>query len=60
MANVDVPYWPRIQIISSPSGEEMVVVSKPEYDALIARLNAYEDAEDVAIYDARKAELSDQ
>jgi DNA-binding XRE family transcriptional regulator len=49
----------RIQIIRTPSGEEMVVLPKAEYDALIAAANgADEDAEDVAIYDARKAALA--
>lgn len=49
------------QIITTPRGDEMVVISKAEYDALVAAANiraeADEDADDVAIYDARKAEL---
>jgi Helix-turn-helix domain len=45
------------QIIRSPSGEEMVVIPRKEYDRLVAA--AYdEDADDVAIYDARKRELT--
>lgn len=49
----------RIQIIRTPAGEEMVVLPRAEYDALVAAAeNAGEDAEDVAIYDARKAELA--
>ncbi|MFZ1965301.1 MAG: helix-turn-helix transcriptional regulator [Roseiarcus sp.] len=45
------------QIIRTPSGEEMVVIPRVEYERLIAA--AYdEDADDVAIYDARKAELA--
>jgi DNA-binding transcriptional regulator YiaG len=48
----------RIQIIRTPSGEEMVVLPKAEYDALVAAAEAIdEDAEDLALYDARKAAL---
>jgi hypothetical protein len=44
------------QIIRSHSGEEMVVISRHEYERLLA--TAYdEDADDAAIYDVRKAEL---
>ncbi|MCI4679659.1 helix-turn-helix transcriptional regulator [Rhodoblastus acidophilus] len=47
------------QIITTPSGEELVVIPRAEYDAMIAALaEAEEDAADVAIYDARKAELA--
>jgi hypothetical protein len=47
------------QIIRTPSGEELVVLPRAEYEALIERANhAAEDADDVAIYDARKAELA--
>lgn len=46
------------QTITTPRGDEMVVISKAEYDALVAAANiraeAEEDADDVAIYDARK------
>jgi antitoxin component HigA of HigAB toxin-antitoxin module len=50
-----------LQIITSPSGEEMVVLSKKEFDALAALVDEYdEDADDVAIYDARKAEVTTQ
>jgi len=45
------------QIIRTPSGEEMVVIPREEYERL--RAAAYdEDADDLAIYDARKAELA--
>jgi ribosome-binding protein aMBF1 (putative translation factor) len=45
-----------LQIIRTPDGEELVVLPRAEYDALLARLNDdMEDDEDVAIYDARKA-----
>jgi hypothetical protein len=47
------------QIIRSPSGEELVVLPRAEYEALVERAgHEAEDAEDVAIYDARKAELA--
>lgn len=50
------------QIIRTPSGEELVVLSRAEYDALLKRAvheaEDIEDIEDVAIYDARKAELA--
>lgn len=47
------------QIIRSPSGEEMVVLPRAEYEALLERADhETEDADDVAIYDARKAELA--
>ena len=46
------------QIIRSPTGEEMVVLPKAEYDALLQQLEeAEEDADDRAMYDLRKAEL---
>jgi hypothetical protein len=45
------------QIIRTPNGEELVVLPRAEYEALIERADhEAEDAEDVAIYDARKAE----
>ena len=47
------------QIIRTPGGEELVVLSRAEYEALVERADhEAEDAEDVAIYDARKAELA--
>jgi hypothetical protein len=47
------------QIIRTPSGEELVVVPRAEYEALLDRVeHEAEDADDVAIYDARKAELA--
>lgn len=48
----------RLQIIRTPSGEEMVVLPRSEYEALLKAAEAAdEDADDVAIYDARKADL---
>ena len=47
------------QIIRTPNGEELVVLPRAEYEALVERAdNDAEDAEDVAVYDARKAELA--
>jgi hypothetical protein len=44
------------QIIRTPNGEELVVLPRAEYEALVERADhEAEDAEDVAIYDARKA-----
>jgi hypothetical protein len=44
------------QIIRTPGGEELVVLP---HEALVERADhEAEDAEDVAIYDARKAELA--
>jgi len=47
------------QIIRTPSGEELVVLPRAEYEALLKRADdEAEEADDVAIYDARKAELA--
>jgi len=47
------------QIIRTPAGEELVVLPRAEYEALLERAGYEgEDAEDVALYDARKAELA--
>lgn len=47
------------QIIRTPNGEELVVLPRGEYEALLERADhGAEDADDVAIYDARKAELA--
>jgi hypothetical protein len=43
------------QIIKAPDGSELVVITRAEYDALVNGLD--EDEEDVAIFDARMAEL---
>ena len=48
-----------VQIIRSPSGEELVVLPRAEYEALLAAAaEAEEDAADLALYDARKAQLA--
>jgi len=47
------------QIIRTPGGEELVVLPRAEYEALLERADqAAEDADDIAVYDARKAELA--
>lgn len=47
------------QIIVTPNGEELVVLPRAEYDALVeAAAEAEEDAVDLAVYDARKADLA--
>ena len=47
------------QIIQTPGGEELVVLPRAEYEALLARVDhEAEDVADAAIYDARKADLA--
>jgi DNA-binding XRE family transcriptional regulator len=47
------------QTIRTPSGEEMVLIPKAVFDELRdAIAESEEDADDVAIYDARKAEIA--
>jgi DNA-binding XRE family transcriptional regulator len=48
----------KTQMITSPSGDELVVLARSDYDALVAAAEARdEDADDIAAYDLRKAEL---
>ena len=48
-----------VQIIRTDGGEELVVLSRDEYDALVSAAgDADEDAADLAMYDARKAALT--
>lgn len=50
-----------VQIITSPAGEELVVLPKKDYATLVAlRDEAEEDAADVAAFDAAMAELPEQ
>ncbi|MGJ4950010.1 helix-turn-helix domain-containing protein [Bradyrhizobium sp. HKCCYLS20291] len=50
----------RPQTIRSPSGEELIVLTRAEFDALIAAAaDQLEDAEDVAIFDGRMTALRD-
>lgn len=47
------------QIIKTPNGEELVVLSRAEFDALVAAAaEAEEDANDAAIFDERMADLA--
>lgn len=49
-----------IQIIRTPNGDELVVLPRAEYEALVAGRHPddeREDAADIAMYDARKTEL---
>ena len=48
---------PDPQIIRTTSGEELVVLTRAEYDALVKAAELDADAEDVAIFDARMADL---
>lgn len=50
----------KVQIIRTPGGEELVVLPRADYEALLAEAGASpdEDADDVAIFDQRMAELS--
>jgi ribosome-binding protein aMBF1 (putative translation factor) len=55
-----------VQFIKTESGEELAVIPRAEYEAMLAALGgaadpqteADEDAEDIAIFDARMAALS--
>jgi hypothetical protein len=47
------------QIIKAPNGEELVVLTRAEYDSLVAAAAPYdEDEDDAAIFDERMAELA--
>ncbi len=47
------------QIIRTPGGEELIVLPRADYEALLAQAgHEAEDDDDVAVYDARKAELA--
>lgn len=49
-----------LQSIRTPSGEELVVLPRADFDALLAfARDAEEDADDVAIFDDRMAALAD-
>jgi hypothetical protein len=49
----------KAQTITSPSGDELVVLPRSDYEALVAAASARdEDADDIAIYDRRRAELA--
>lgn len=50
-----------VQIIRTPGGEELVVLPRADYDALVAGAQSIgaddEDAVDIAVFDKRMAEL---
>ena len=51
----------KAQFITTPGGEELAVLPRAEYEALVARAEALEDDEDLAdlaMYDARKAQAA--
>lgn len=48
------------QVIKSPTGDDMVVIAKRDFDDLLARIaDLDEDAADAAIFDARMADLTE-
>lgn len=52
----------KVQIIRTPGGEELVVLPRADYDALVAGVDAAsheddEDAADIAVFDERMAAL---
>ena len=50
---------PTVASIVTPGGEELVLLPRADYEALVERATeAEEDAADIAIYDARRAEGS--
>uniref|UniRef100_UPI001952E01C hypothetical protein n=1 Tax=Serratia marcescens TaxID=615 RepID=UPI001952E01C len=50
---------PAAQRFVSPSGDEMVIIPRAEYDRLVAlAVEAEEDAEDIATYDRAKTALA--
>lgn len=47
------------QFITTPAGDELVVLARKDYEDLLARAeDAEEDAADLALYDERKAALA--
>ena len=49
----------KAQFITTPNGEELAIIPRAEYEALVAlAAEAEEDAADLALYDERKAELA--
>lgn len=47
------------QFIKTPSGDEMVILPRAEFDALVRAVEeAEEDAADIAAYDAAKADIA--
>lgn len=49
----------KVQFVTTPSGDDMAVLPRKDYEALLERLaELEEDENDLAIYDARKSELN--
>jgi DNA-binding XRE family transcriptional regulator len=49
----------KAQTITTPGGEELVILPRADYEALVAAARGREeDDDDVAVYDTRKAELA--
>ena len=49
----------KVQFVRTPGGEEMAVLARADYEELVARAEDFdEDAADIAMYDACKAENS--
>jgi ribosome-binding protein aMBF1 (putative translation factor) len=52
----------KVQIIRTPAGEELVVLPRADYEALLSEAGAAaemdDDADDIAIFDQRMAELN--
>ena len=50
----------KIQFVTTPSGDEMAILPRADYEALLARLAELEEDEaDLALYDVRKSLPSD-
>jgi DNA-binding XRE family transcriptional regulator len=51
----------KTQFITTPNGEELAILSRADYEALVAAAaDAEEDAADTAIYDACKAAMANE
>lgn len=49
----------KVQFVTTPSGDDMAILPRKDYEELLQRLAEFEeDEEDVALYDARKATLN--
>jgi hypothetical protein len=47
-----------VQVVKTPAGEEFVFLPKKDFDALVEALDeAREDLEDIAAFDAARAEI---
>lgn len=49
----------KVQFVTTPSGDDMAILPRADYEALIRRLSELEEDEaDLALYDTRKAQPS--